>query len=113
MAGGLNLLQPRPVVLQGMQVRRVPLEIPEVRSLPSGKDLQEGVVGGKSPSPCPGTRRGKQLSEGSRGPKVSVLTFAGWHRMSRPRVWMIQGAPYLIIWQTHLEFLLCPGGTHS
>ncbi|XP_073665252.1 pecanex-like protein 3 isoform X11 [Tursiops truncatus] len=27
--GGLNLLQPRPVVLQGMQVRRVPLEIPE------------------------------------------------------------------------------------
>lgn len=30
--GGLNLLQPRPVVLQGMQVRRVPLEIPEVRS---------------------------------------------------------------------------------
>lgn len=29
--GGLNLLQPRPVVLQGMQVRRVPLEIPEVR----------------------------------------------------------------------------------
>ncbi|XP_025734588.1 pecanex-like protein 3 isoform X8 [Callorhinus ursinus] len=28
-AGGLNLLQPRPVVLQGMQVRRVPLEIPE------------------------------------------------------------------------------------
>lgn len=31
-AGGLNLLQPRPVVLQGMQVRRVPLEIPEVRS---------------------------------------------------------------------------------
>lgn len=86
MAGGLNLLQPRPVVLQGMQVRRVPLEIPEVRSLPSGKDLQEGVVGGKSPSPCPGTRRGKQLSEGSRGPKVSVLTFAGWHRMSRPRV---------------------------
>lgn len=30
--GGLNLLQPRPVVLQGMQVRRVPLEIPEVSS---------------------------------------------------------------------------------
>ncbi|XP_060032049.1 pecanex-like protein 3 isoform X7 [Erinaceus europaeus] len=28
-AGSLNLLQPRPVVLQGMQVRRVPLEIPE------------------------------------------------------------------------------------
>ncbi|XP_074087164.1 pecanex-like protein 3 isoform X3 [Macrotis lagotis] len=28
-AGGLALLQPRPVVLQGMQVRRVPLEIPE------------------------------------------------------------------------------------
>lgn len=27
----LTLLQPRPVVLQGMQVRRVPLEIPEVR----------------------------------------------------------------------------------
>ncbi|XP_056657309.1 pecanex-like protein 3 isoform X3 [Monodelphis domestica] len=27
--GGLGLLQPRPVVLQGMQVRRVPLEIPE------------------------------------------------------------------------------------
>lgn len=25
-------MQPRPVVLQGMQVRRVPLEIPEVRS---------------------------------------------------------------------------------
>ncbi|XP_077718537.1 pecanex-like protein 3 isoform X7 [Canis aureus] len=29
-AGSLNLLQPRPVVLQGMQVRRVPLEIPEL-----------------------------------------------------------------------------------
>ncbi|KAM8971273.1 pecanex-like protein 3 isoform 6-T6 [Sarcophilus harrisii] len=28
-AGGLALLQPRPVVLQGMQVRRVPLELPE------------------------------------------------------------------------------------
>lgn len=27
----LSMLQPRPVVLQGMQVRRVPLEIPEVR----------------------------------------------------------------------------------
>lgn len=38
----MNLLQPRPVVLQGMQVRRVPLEIPEVRSLPLGKNLQEG-----------------------------------------------------------------------
>ncbi|GCB83975.1 hypothetical protein scyTo_0024757, partial [Scyliorhinus torazame] len=25
----VSLLQPRPVVLQGMQVRRVPLEIPE------------------------------------------------------------------------------------
>lgn len=86
MAGGLNLLQPRPVVLQGMQVRRVPLEIPEVRSLLSGKDLQEGAVGGRSPSPRPGTRRGRQLSKGSRGPKVSVLTFAGWHRMCRPRV---------------------------
>uniref|UniRef100_A0A8C8UCR2 Pecanex-like protein n=1 Tax=Peromyscus maniculatus bairdii TaxID=230844 RepID=A0A8C8UCR2_PERMB len=31
--GGLNLLQPRPVVLQGMQVRRVPLEIPEEQTL--------------------------------------------------------------------------------
>ncbi|XP_028916129.1 pecanex-like protein 3 isoform X1 [Ornithorhynchus anatinus] len=28
-SGGLALLQPRPVVLQGMQVRRVPLETPE------------------------------------------------------------------------------------
>lgn len=27
----LSMLQPRPVVLQGMQVRRVPLEMPEVR----------------------------------------------------------------------------------
>lgn len=45
--GGLNLLQPRPVVLQGMQVRRVPLEIPEVRSQLLGKDLQEaGSDGG-------------------------------------------------------------------
>ena len=35
--GGLNLLQPRPVVLQGMQVRRVPLEIPEVRSQRRGR----------------------------------------------------------------------------
>nr|XP_010597465.1 LOW QUALITY PROTEIN: pecanex-like protein 3 [Loxodonta africana] len=32
-AGGLNLLQPRPVVVQGMQVRRVPLEIPEEQTL--------------------------------------------------------------------------------
>ncbi|KAF6105391.1 pecanex 3 [Phyllostomus discolor] len=32
-AGGLSLLQPRPVVLQGMQVRRVPLEIPEEQTL--------------------------------------------------------------------------------
>ncbi|XP_045429680.1 pecanex-like protein 3 isoform X4 [Pipistrellus kuhlii] len=32
-AGSLNLLQPRPVVLQGMQVRRVPLEIPEEQTL--------------------------------------------------------------------------------
>uniref|UniRef100_F6RDT4 Pecanex-like protein n=1 Tax=Monodelphis domestica TaxID=13616 RepID=F6RDT4_MONDO len=31
--GGLGLLQPRPVVLQGMQVRRVPLEIPEEQTL--------------------------------------------------------------------------------
>lgn len=29
----LSMLQPRPVVLQGMQVRRVPLEMPEVSSL--------------------------------------------------------------------------------
>lgn len=29
-APALSLLQPRPVVLQGMQVRRVPLEMPEV-----------------------------------------------------------------------------------
>ncbi|XP_037373468.1 pecanex-like protein 3 isoform X4 [Talpa occidentalis] len=32
-AGSLNLLQPRPVVLQGMQVRRVPLDIPEEQTL--------------------------------------------------------------------------------
>lgn len=29
-APALSMLQPRPVVLQGMQVRRVPLEMPEV-----------------------------------------------------------------------------------
>lgn len=29
----LSMLQPRPVVLQGMQVRRVPLEMPEVSIL--------------------------------------------------------------------------------
>lgn len=31
-APALSILQPRPVVLQGMQVRRVPLEMPEVSS---------------------------------------------------------------------------------
>ena len=30
-APALSMLQPRPVVLQGMRVRQVPLEMPEVR----------------------------------------------------------------------------------
>lgn len=78
-AGGLNLLQPRPVVLQGMQVRRVPLEIPEV-SPASGKDLQEGAVrGGRSPSPHRGASRHRPLSEGS----GVCLMFDGRHRVCR------------------------------
>lgn len=86
-AGGLNLLQPRPVVLQGMQVRRVPLEIPEVRSPPLGKDLQEGgSKGGKSLSHHPGTRRHRPLSVGFRDPPGSVLTSDGRHRVCRPWV---------------------------
>lgn len=48
-AGSLNLLQPRPVVLQGMQVRRVPLEIPEVRSPRLGQDCSGGSGGGVGP----------------------------------------------------------------
>lgn len=85
MAGGLNLLQPRPVVLQGMQVRRVPLEIPEVRNPPLGKILKEGQgLGGRSWSPHPGAQRDRQPSEGFRGPLGPVLTFDVWHRLCRP-----------------------------
>lgn len=70
-AGGLNLLQPRPVVLQGMQVRRVPLEIPEVRSWRSGKDPWEGWgwgAGGQVTEHLPGYQeRQATPSKGSGG----------------------------------------------
>lgn len=73
--GGLNLLQPRPVVLQGMQVRRVPLEIPEVRSQHWGRTCRKGW-GMQSTKRLCGPQEGQVVpSEGSRGPKVAVLTF--------------------------------------
>ena len=45
----LTMLQPRPVVLQGMQgmqVRRVPLEMPEVRRQAEASQHQASVLGG-------------------------------------------------------------------
>lgn len=115
-AGSLNLLQPRPVVLQGMQVRRVPLEIPEVRSQWSGKDPQEGQWRGRaggSRSTCPRTERDRLLEWVLWGPLVSILTFNGWLWVCRLWISVTQGVVRLLIRQVCPEYFISEGPAGS
>lgn len=60
-----------------MQVRRVPLEIPEV-SAGTGQGPAEGQ--GETTRPSPSHQEGR-AEGGLRGLQVSVLGFGGWHRI--------------------------------